>query len=328
MKIAILDDYQDCIRQLDCFSLLEGHQVKVFTNSARGLGQLSIRLATFDALILIGDHTPVSRQLINKLPNLKFLAYIGGSVPPIDTAAAAERGIVVKICDNDPVAAAELTWALILAAQRRIVDYAGHLRAGAWQTSSLNPERNTVGATLRGKTLGIWGYGRVGQLVAAYGRAFGMRVVVWGSAAGMASATRDGFANAASRSAFLKQADVVSLHLRLSETTRARITASDLATMKNTALLVNTSHAALIAPGALHAALAHGRPGAAALDVLDEAPLASDASLLSMENVLATPHIGFITKENHESNLHQAFQALVDFATWHASGRLPETPPG
>jgi D-3-phosphoglycerate dehydrogenase len=312
MKIAILDDYQDCIRRLDCFTMLEGCAVKVFTNSARGLGQLSIRLAPFDVLVLQGTRTMLSRSLLDKLPNLK-LVVLTGAGDAVDRAAANSRGIAIVDVSPEPAAVAELAFALILAARRKLVAYAGNLREGLWQASSFQPERNTPGTGLAGSTLGIWGYGRVGRRVAQFGQAFGMRILVWGSEAGRSRALTDGLDAAGSQAGFFASADVLSLHLPLLDSTRGCVRAEDLARMRDDALLVNTSHAALIEPGALEAALAAGRPAQAALDVFASEPLAPDAPWLRMENVLATPHVGGMERAALERQFRVAFQAIRDF---------------
>ena len=267
MKIAILDDYQDCVRHLDCFKLLDGHQVKVFTNSARGIGQLAIRLADFDALVLIRERTALPKALLDKLPNLKLISQTGKAGGHIDMAAATARGIAIVEGVGDPTAPAELTWALIMAATRRIPQYAANLKDGLWQTVSTSPARNTLGARLKGKTLGIWGYGKIGRIVAGYGKAFGMNVVIWGRDASRACAEQDGHAPAVSKNSFFSQCDVISIHLRLNNETKGAVAAADLARMKPTALFVNTSRAELVEPGALLAALQRGCPGQAALDV-------------------------------------------------------------
>src|SRR5471030_1379395 len=217
MKITILDDYQDSVHKLDCFKLVDGHEVKVFNNTARGLGQLAIRLAPFDALVLIRERSGFNQALLSKLPNLKLLSQTGKVAGHIDVAAATELGIAIAEGVGSPTAPAELTWALIMAAQRKIVPYAEHLKEGLWQTSSIEPALNTLGTVLKGRTLAIWGYGKIGQLIAGYGRAFGMRVLVWGSQASRDRAVADGNAAAESREAFFEQADVLSLHLRLSD---------------------------------------------------------------------------------------------------------------
>jgi D-3-phosphoglycerate dehydrogenase len=314
MKIAILDDYQDAVRNLGCYKLLDGHEVKVFTNSARGLGQLAIRLAPFDALVLIRERTALPRALLARLPNLKLISQTGKVSGHIDLPAAAERGIAIAEGVGSPVAPAELTWALIMAASRRIVPYANNLKDGLWQTASVNPQLNGLGRVLRGRTLAIWGYGKIGRLVAGYGKAFGMQVLVWGGEASRAAAVADGYASAATRADFFARADVLSLHLRLADATRGLVTAEDLARMKPDALFVNTSRAELVADGALEEALKKGRPGAAALDVFANEPLAPDAPLLRIPTVLATPHLGYVEQDSYEIYFRAAFENVVNFA--------------
>lgn len=314
MKIAILDDYQDAVRSLDCFGLLDGHEVKVFTSSARGAGQLAIRLAPFDALVLIRERTAFPRALLGKLPNLKLISQTGKVSGHVDVAAATERGIAIAEGVGSPVAPAELTWALVMAASRRIVPYANNLKDGLWQTASINPQLNGLGRVLKGRTLAIWSYGKIGKLVAGYAKAFGMRVLVWGSEQSRAAAEADGHEAAGSRESFFEQADVLTLHLRLADATRGIVTADDLARMKPDALFVNTSRAELVAPGALEAALRHGRPGWAALDVFTDEPLPADAELLRMPTVLATPHLGYVEKESYELYFRAAFENVVNFA--------------
>jgi D-3-phosphoglycerate dehydrogenase len=314
MKIAILDDYQDCVRQLDCFRLLDGHEVKVFTNSARGIGQLALRLADFDALVLIRERTALSRPLLEKLPRLKLISQTGKVSGHVDVAAATARGIAIVEGVGDPTAPAELTWALIMAASRKIPQYVSHLREGLWQTASLLPELNTLGTVLKGRTLAIWGYGRIGRLVAGYGKAFGMRVLVWGREPSREAARRDGHEAAATKEEFFEQADVLSLHLRLNDATRGMVGVADLTRMKPDALFVNTSRAELVAEGGLDMALRIGRPGFAALDVFETEPLPADAPLLRYANVLATPHLGYVEKDSYELYFRAAFQNIVDFA--------------
>jgi D-3-phosphoglycerate dehydrogenase len=314
MKIAILDDYQDAVRQLDCFRLLDGHEVKVFSNSTRGLGQLAIRLAPFDALVLIRERTAFPRQLLSKLPNLKLISQTGKLSGHVDVAAATEHGIAIAEGIGSPVAPAELTWALIMAASRKIVPYANNLKQGLWQTASINPALNGLGRTLKGRTLAIWGYGKIGRMVAGYGKAFGMQVLVWGSENSRAAAVGDGFQAAPSREAFFEQADVLSLHLRLNEATRGIVTADDLARMKLDALFVNTSRAELVAENALEEALQRGRPGHAALDVFTSEPLPADSPLLKIPTVLATPHLGYVEKDSYELYFRIAFENVVNFA--------------
>lgn len=314
MKIAILDDYQDAVRQLDCFRLLDGHEVKVFNNSARGVGQLAVRLAPYDALVLIRERTTVSKALLDKLPNLRLISQTGKVSGHVDVAAASARGVIIVEGTGDPTAPAELTWALLMAASRRITQYSANLKQGLWQTASLSPQHNRLGVVLKGRTLGIWGYGKIGRKMASYAQAFGMKVVVWGRAPSLEAARQDGHAAAASKEEFFAQSDVVTLHLRLNEATRGIVQAADLAAMKPTAILVNTSRAELIAPGALEAALQQGRPGQAAIDVFEQEPLPPDSPLLRMENVLATPHLGYVEKDGYELYFGAAFRNIVDFA--------------
>jgi D-3-phosphoglycerate dehydrogenase len=314
MKIAILDDYQDRVRHLDCFKLLAGHDVKIFNHSARGLGQLAIRLASFDALVLIRERTTLPAALLNRLPRLKLISQTGKVSGHIDLVAASQNGITIVEGTSDPTAPAELTWALIMAAMRRIPEYTSNLRDGLWQTVSTSPEQNLLGRVLKGRTLGIWGYGKIGRLVAGFGKAFGMSVLIWGSNSSRKSAQADGFEAAASKQDFFSRADVLSLHLRLCEATRGFVTSADLASMKISALLVNTSHSELLAAGALQQALKAGCPGYVALDVFDTEPLPATSPLLQYSNVLASPHLGYVEECSYELYFRAAFQNIVDFS--------------
>lgn len=314
MKIAILDDYQNAVPGLDCYKILDGHEVKVFNTSARGVGQLAVRLAPYDALVLIRERTAFPAVLLNRLPNLKLISQTGKVSGHVDVAAATARGIAIAEGVGSPLAPAELTWALIMAASRKIVPYANNLREGAWQTASVNPRLNGLGRVLHGRTLGLWSYGKIGKLVAGYGRAFGMNVVMWGSETSRAQAVADGFTAAASRAALFADADVLSLHLRLADATRGIVTAEDLARMKPDALFVNTSRAELVAEGALEEALRRGYPGGAAVDVFTSEPLAPDAPLLKIPTVLATPHLGYVERDSYEMYFRAAFDNIVRFA--------------
>jgi D-3-phosphoglycerate dehydrogenase len=314
MKIAIIDDYQDAVRHLECMHLLTGHDVKIFSNSARGAGQLAIRLAPFEAVVLIRERTAFPRALLARLPNLKLISQTGKLAGHVDVSAASELGIAIAEGVGSPVAPAELAWALIMAASRKIVPYANNLKDGLWQTASTNPGLNGLGRVVRGRTLAIWSYGKIGKLVAGYGKAFGMRVLVWGGEASRAAAVADGFEAAASRADFFAQADVLTLHLRLADATRGLVTADDLARMKPDALFVNTSRAELVADGALEAALHAGRPGTAAIDVYHSEPLAPDAPLLRIPTLLATPHLGYVEQDSYELYFRAAFENIVQFA--------------
>ena len=314
MKIAILDDYQDVVRHLACFGMLEQHEVKIFTNRAVGTGQLAIRLAQFDAVVLIRERSRFARALLQKLPQLKLISQTGKLAGHVDTAAARDCGIAITEGRGDPTAPAELTWTLIMAASRRLLNYASLLQEGCWQMSSSEPSRNRLGRVLKQRVLGIWGYGRIGKLVAGYGKAFGMQVLVWGSAASQAQARADGYQIAATRAAFFADSDVISLHLRLNDATQGIVKLEDLSRMKRDALFVNTSRAELVAATALETALSQGRPGFAALDVFETEPPAAGHALLRYENVLATPHLGYVEQDSYELYFSAAFQNILDFA--------------
>jgi len=314
MRIAVLDDYQDAVRGLSCFRLLDGHEVKVFTSSTRGLGQLAIRLAPYDALVLIRERTALPAALLGRLPNLRLISQTGKVSGHIDVAAATEHGIAIAEGIGSPVAPSELTWALIMAASRKIVPYANNLKDGLWQTASVNPVLNGLGRSLRGRTLAIWGYGKIGQLVAGYARAFGMRVLVWGSEGSRQRAVADGLEAAASREALFAQADVLTLHLRLSDATREIVNGEHFSRMKPDALFVNTSRAELVEEGALEQALRAGRPGYAALDVFTNEPLKADSPLLRIPTVLATPHLGYVEQDSYEIYFQTAFENVLRFA--------------
>jgi D-3-phosphoglycerate dehydrogenase len=317
MNVIILDDYQDAVRKLPCAALLEPLNAKVFTNTVKGIGQLSVRLRDADILVAIRERTTFPRALLEKLPKLKLISQTGRIGGHIDIAACTERGIAVAEGVGSPVAPAELTWALIMAAMRRLPQYIGNLKHGAWQQSGLRaasmPANFGLGLQLQGRTLGIWGYGRIGRIVAGYGRAFGMQVQVWGSEASRLAAEADGHAAAESCEAFFAASDVLSLHLRLTPATRARVTLEMLSLMKPTALLVNTSRAELIEENALVAALNRGRPGMAAVDVFESEPILQGHPLLRLENAVCTPHIGYVEHDSYELYFRAAFDNVLAF---------------
>ena len=317
MNIVILDDYQDAVRKLAAAAKLEAYPAKVYTNTVKGLGQLSVRLRDAEVLVLIRERTQITRQLVEKLPRLRMISQTGRVGSHIDVVACTERGIAVAEGVGSPIAPAELTWALIMAAARRLPQYIGNLKHGAWQQSGMKaasmPPNFGLGTVLYGRTLGIWGYGKTGQLVASYGRAFGMQVVVWGSPESMARARSDGHATAPSRAEFFALSDVLSLHLRLTDATRHLIRLDDLGRMKPTALLVNTSRAELIEPDALVSALNRGRPGMAAVDVFESEPILQGHALLRLENCICTPHIGYVEQDSYEMYFGAAFDNVINY---------------
>lgn len=317
MNIIILDDYQDAVRKLKCATILEPLNAKVFTNTVKGIGQLSVRLRDAEVLVLIRERTQFPRQLLEKLPKLKLISQTGRVGPHIDVDTCTRLGIAVAEGVGSPVAPAELTWALIMSASRRLPQYIGNLKHGAWQQSGLKagsmPPNFGLGVLLEGKTLGIWGYGRIGQRVAGYGRAFGMKVTVWGSDASRDKARADGHLPAPSKEAFFESADVLSVHLRLTDGTRGIVTMDDLSRMKPTALFVNTSRAELVQENALVSALNRGRPGMTAVDVFESEPILQGHPLLRLENAVCTPHIGYVELESYESYFRAAFDNVVNF---------------
>ncbi|VVD89628.1 3-phosphoglycerate dehydrogenase [Pandoraea eparura] len=317
MKIAILDDYQDAVRKLDCFSLLAGHDVKVFNNTVKGVGQLAARVGEAEVLVLIRERTAITAQLIDKLPRLRVISQTGRAGAHIDIDACTARGVAVLEGVGSATAPAELTWALIMAAQRRIPQYVSSLKHGAWQQSGLKsssmPANFGLGQVLRGQTLGLWGYGKIGRLVAGYGRAFGMEVMVWGREGSREAAAADGVRVANSKEELFTQSDVLSLHLRLNDETRHLVKLDDLLHMKPTALFVNTSRAELVEENALITALNRGRPGMAAIDVFESEPILQGNPLLRLENCVCTPHIGYVERESYELYFRVAFQNIVDF---------------
>lgn len=317
VNIIILDDYQDAVRKLKCAALMEPLNAKVFTNTVKGIGQLSVRLRDADVLVLIRERTQFPRQLLEKLPKLKLISQTGRVGPHIDLDSCTRLGIAVAEGVGSPVAPAELTWALIMAAMRRLPQYIGNLKHGAWQQSGLKaasmPANFGLGMVLKGRTLGLWGYGKIGQIVAGYGQAFGMRVVVWGSETSRARAVADGHHAATACEAFFEESDVLSLHLRLHEATRGIVKLDALTRMKPTALLVNTSRAELIEEGALVSALNRGRPGLAAVDVFESEPILQGHPLLRLENAVCTPHIGYVEQDSYELYFRAAFENVVNF---------------
>jgi D-3-phosphoglycerate dehydrogenase len=308
MNITILDDYQDTIRTLACFQKVAHHNVTVWNDHTKDTDALAERLKDTEALTLLRERTPIRAPLIERLDKLRIISQMS-VYPHIDVDACSRRGVLVCSDTTSHVsyATAELTWGLILASFRRIPQEMAALQAGRWQTS-------TVGHTVRGKTLGIYGYGRLGKVVAGYGKAFGMNVWVWGRESTIAKAREDGYEIAGSRETFFADSDVISLHVRLVDATRGMVSAADLARMKPDALLVNTSRAGLIEPGALEAALRAGRPGMAAVDVYEEEPvIGGKHPLLAMDNVVCVPHLGYVTREGLETMFSTIFDQILAY---------------
>ena len=309
MKISILDDYHDTLRTLDCFKKLSGHEIEIWNDHIQEVDALAERLRDTEVLVLIRERTEIRAPLLQRLDKLKLISQ-RSVYPHIDIDACTRLGVIVSSSQHPgspSYAAAELTWALVLAAMRQVPQQMSALKAGHWQSG--------VGNSLHGKTLGIYGYGRIGSVVAGYGKTFGMNVLMWAREGSLQRAQSDGYAVAPSKDAFFSECDVISLHLRLVEGTRGIVTADDLARMKPTALLVNTSRASLIEPGALIAALKAGHPGMAAVDVYEEEPVLDPGyPLFALGNVVCTPHIGYVTRDEYEVQFSDIFDQIVAYA--------------
>jgi D-3-phosphoglycerate dehydrogenase / 2-oxoglutarate reductase len=312
VKISILDDYFDTLRTLACFHKLDGQDVTVWNDHTQDVETLASRLRDTEVLVLIRERTQIGAALLERLEALRLISQ-RSVYPHIDIDACTRRGVIVSSdqhAGSPSYVAAELTWGLIISAMRQIPQQMYALRGGTWQIG--------VGDGLRGKTLGIYGYGRIGETVAGYGKAFGMNVLVWAREASLQRASRDGYTAAKTKRAFFEGCDVISLHMRLVKETRGIVTRDDLSYMKPSALLVNTSRAALIEPGALVDALRAGRPSMAAIDVFEEEPM-RDASdpLLTMDNVVCTPHIGYVTRDEYEVQFSDVFDQITAYAAGH-----------
>jgi D-3-phosphoglycerate dehydrogenase len=309
MKISILDDYQDAVRSLKCFPRLSGHDVEIWNDHTKDTDTLAQRLTDTEALVLIRERTPIRAPLIERLPRLKLISQ-SSVYPHIDVDACTNRGVLLcsDLHPGEPsYATAELAWGLIIGALRRIPQEVAALKSGRWQSS--------IGTALRGSTLGILGYGRIGAVMARYAKAFEMKVLAWGRERSAERARADGHEVASSKEALFERSDVLTLHVRLIPSTRGLVTAADLARMKPTALLVNTSRAGLIEPGALAAALKAGRPGLAAIDVYEEEPLLNAAHpLLDMDNAVCTPHLGYVERAGYERIFSVIFDQILAFA--------------
>jgi D-3-phosphoglycerate dehydrogenase / 2-oxoglutarate reductase len=308
VKIAILDDYHDTVRTLHCFSKLSGHEVTIWNDHVQDTDLLAERLKDIESLVLIRERTSIQAPLLERLPRLRLISQ-RSVYPHIDIDACTRLGIIVSSgqhADTPSYATAELAWALVLAAARQIPQQMDALRNGRWQIG--------VGSTLRGKTLGIYGYGRIARVVAGYGQVFGMTVLVWARPASLDRARADGYTAANSKQAFFEESDVITLHMRLVPATRGIVTAADFARMKPTSILVNTSRAPLIEQDALVNALRAGRPGMAAVDVYEQEPV-TDARhpLLALDNVICTPHIGYVTRDEYEVQFTDIFDQILAY---------------
>ena len=311
MKVAVLDDYQDVVKSLDCFDVLSGHDVSIFTTEPESQSELVARLKDAEALVLIRERTVIDDALLSQLPNLKLISQTGKISNHLDVATCTKHKVAIAEGRGSPIAPSELCWSIIMASSRHIAPYVNNFQNGVWQSSG----DLGIGRSLNGLTLGIWGYGKIVQRIAKYATAFGMDVLVWGREASFEKAKQDGHKVAASKVELFTDSDVLSLQLRLNDDTRNCVTAADLALMKKDAVIVNTSRAELIEQDALYNALVAGAPGFAAVDVYTQEPVnASNEPLLSLPNVLATPHLGYVEKNGYELYFQIAFENVVKFA--------------
>ncbi|MCW3464001.1 D-2-hydroxyacid dehydrogenase family protein [Chitinophaga nivalis] len=310
MKIAILDDYQHVVERLDCFQLLAGQDVLILHDTEKDPAVLAAKLKDREVLVLTRERTKINEALLSQLPALKLISQTGKIAPHLDLAACTRHQVLVAEGIGSPVAPAELTWILIMNTLRQVPAAIEGMKQGQWQIN--------MGVTVQGKTIGIWGYGKIGKMIAGYAKAFGAKVLVWGSEASRENAVKDGYEKAATREDFFRQADVVSLHLRLNEQTTGIVKAADLSLMKPTAVLINTSRAELVEKGALLQCLQNGRPGFAGLDVYEEEPVYDTANaLLHMPNVVCTPHLGYVEKDSYELYFGKAFENVLSYVNGH-----------
>ncbi|KIO74629.1 3-phosphoglycerate dehydrogenase, partial [Pedobacter lusitanus] len=301
MKIAVLDDYQNIIKDLECFSLLDGQEVLILNETEKDKTLLSEKLKGIEILVLTRERTIVDSELLSKLPDLKLISQTGKISNHLDIDACTEHKVAVAEGVGSPVAPAELAWILIMNTVRQIPEAIEAMKNGKWQVN--------IGSSINGKTIGIWGYGKIGKKVAGYAKVFGANVLVWGSEESRNQAVNDGFRSAATKEEFFSTTDVVTLHLRLNDLTTEIVKETDLNRMKTSSVLINTARAELIEKGALLKCLGKGRPGFAGIDVYEEEPIYSpDYELLKMSNVLCTPHLGYVEKNGYELYFSKAFE--------------------
>ncbi|MFL9875864.1 D-2-hydroxyacid dehydrogenase family protein [Paraburkholderia megapolitana] len=305
LRIAILDDYQDAVQDLTAFEKLADYTVDIYRDIVKDVDQLASRLYDAEVIVPIRERTVIDDALLSKLPNLRLISQTGKGATHIDIEACTRRGVAVAVSGGSPYAPAELTWALVLASARNLPQEVANAKAGRWQQAP-------IGTCLRGRTLGILGYGSIGRIVAGYGKAFGMRVIAWGREGSLSRARQDGIEAATSKETFFAECDVLSVHLRLNEDTRGSITAADLASMKPTATIVNTSRADLIERDALASALKKGHPGFAAVDAYEDEP-ATDHPLFELGNAICAPHLGYVEKDTYEIFFGGAFDNILAF---------------
>ncbi|MNS11881.1 D-3-phosphoglycerate dehydrogenase [compost metagenome] len=306
MKIAILDDYQNAVKDLNCFQWLKDYDVTILTETEKNTILLAEKLKNIEILVLIRERTQINEDLLSKLPDLKLISQTGKIANHLDLPACTQHKVAIAEGIGSPIAPAELTWSLIMNTVRQVPAAIEDFKNGKWQTN--------IGSTIYGKTIGIWGYGKIGKMVAGYAKAFGAKILVWGSENSRINAVNDGFESAKSKEDFFRLADVVSLHLRLNDKTAGIVKETDLLLMKPTAALINTARAELIEEGTLLKCLKTGRPGFAGVDVYENEPIYdSNYELLQMKNVVCTPHLGYVEKSGYELYFAKAFENAINY---------------
>lgn len=306
MKITILDDYQDAVVKLESFKMLKGLDVTVLNHTEKDGSKLAELLKDSEIIVLIRERTEITEDLLSKLPKLKLISQTGKKSNHLDIATCTKYKVAVAEGIGSPVAPSELAWALLMNTVRLIPQAIQGMKEGKWQTN--------IGSTIKGKTIGIWGYGKIGQQIAKYANVFGATVLVWGSENSRNQAVLDGYTQATSREEFFSQSNVITLHLRLNESTFGIVKETDLSLMKSDAVLINTARAELIEKGALLHCLKKGRPGFAGIDVYEEEPIYDvDFELLQLPNVVCTPHIGYVEKDSYELYFEKAFENVINY---------------
>lgn len=306
MKIAILDDYQDVVRNLSCFNLLQQQQVVIFNETEKDAHLLAKKIKDVEALVLIRERTAVTDDLLSRLPQLKLISQTGKISNHLDLNACTKHKVAVAEGVGSPIAPAELTWGLLMNVLRQIPQAIEGMKKGKWQVN--------IGESVNGKIIGIWGYGKIGKIIAGYAKVFGAKILVWGSEQSRLNAVNDGFEAAETKAAFFETADVITLHLRLNKETTGIVKQEDLNLMKKSSVLINTSRAELMEKGSLIKALKAGRPGFAGIDVYESEPIYDTAfELLNMSNVVCTPHLGYVDKNSYELYFDKAFENIINY---------------
>lgn len=306
MKITILDDYQNAIENLKCFELLKGQNVQILHNTEKDLDKLASLISESEILVLARERTEINEELLSKLPNLKLISQTGKISKHLDIIACSKHKVAVAEGIGSPIAPAELAWALLMNTVRQIPQSIEGMKKGNWQIN--------IGSTIYGKTIGIWGYGKIGQRIAQYAKVFGAKVLIWGSENSRKKSIEDGFEQAETKAYFFKNSDIITLHLRLKDVTNGCVKESDLQNMKENAVLINTARAELIEKDALLNVLKSGKNIFVGVDVYENEPIYdTNYEMLKMNNVVCTPHLGYVEKNGYEIYFGKAFENVLNY---------------